>query len=130
LPYFCVLFLVHPIAITFFFMFFSLFTFPIIALFFVSFLGFKVWCHGGYSWKLNLFHQASIGGWLFGWIFLKVYHQRWKVSNSYCNFFFRYILIPIKTNESKNSEYFRSTTVWTITILDSIIIIHKCVFTW
>ncbi len=56
--------------------------------------------------------------------------KRKMTSSLYYNLFFPYILIPIKTNESKSVKYFISTIFQTITILDSIIIIHKCVFTW
>jgi hypothetical protein len=45
-------------------------------------------------------------------------------------FFFPYIFIPIKINESKSVKYFISTIFDTTTILNFIIIIHKCGFTW
>jgi hypothetical protein len=53
-----------------------------------------------------------------------------KRPSPYCNPFLPYILISIKNNESKVVKIFKRTIVQTITILDSITIIHKCVLTW
>ncbi len=65
-----------------------------------------------------------------GWKSFKMYHTRWKGPNFYYNPFLPYILIPIKNNESKVVKFFKKTIFETITIVDSIIIIHKCVLTW
>ncbi len=62
--------------------------------------------------------------------FVRVYHTWQKGPNIYCNPFLPYILIPIKNNESTVVNLFKKIIFYTITILDSIIIIHKCVFTW
>ncbi len=43
--------------------------------------------------------------------------------------FLLYILIPIKNNESKVVKYFKRAIFFTTTILDSIALINKCVFT-
>jgi hypothetical protein len=61
---------------------------------------------------------------------LKVYHTSQKGPNPYYSPFLPYILTPIKNNESKVVKKFRRTIFYTITILDSITIIHKWVFTW
>jgi hypothetical protein len=63
------------------------------------------------------------------WKSFKVYHLGWKGPSPY---FLKilYNLIHIKTNEPKIVKYFISTIFLTIIILNYIIIIHKCVFTW
>jgi hypothetical protein len=66
----------------------------------------------------------------FGWKSFKVYHTKGKGPNPYYNPFLSYILIPIKNNESNVVKNFKRNVFSIITILDSIIIIHKCVFTW
>lgn len=43
------------------------------------------------------------------WKSSKVYHLGWKGPNPYCNPFFPYILILIKSNESKSVKYFINT---------------------
>jgi hypothetical protein len=48
----------------------------------------------------------------------------------YYNPFLPYILIPIKNIESKVVKIFKRSIFYTITIINSIIIIQKCVFTW
>ncbi len=66
----------------------------------------------------------------FGWKSFKVYHIRWKGLSLYYNPFLPYT-IPIKNNELKVVKHFKRTIFLIITILDcSIIITHKCVFTW
>jgi hypothetical protein len=64
------------------------------------------------------------------WKSFKVYHTRQKRPSPYSSPFLPYILIPIKNNESNVVKIFKRTIFETIAILDSIIIIHKCVFTW
>jgi hypothetical protein len=81
------------------------------------------------SW-LNLYLLTKNNNSLVGWKSFKVYHIRQKRPSIYCNPFSPYILIPIKNNESKVVKKFRMIIFYTITILDFIIIIHKCVFTW
>jgi hypothetical protein len=60
----------------------------------------------------------------------KVYHIGQKGPSPYCSPFLPYILIPIKNNKSKVVKIFKRTIFLTILILNSIIIIHKCVITW
>ncbi len=57
-----------------------------------------------------------------------MYRIRQKGPSPYYNHFLPYILIPIKNNESKVVKNFKRTIFEIITILDSIIIIHKFVF--
>jgi hypothetical protein len=65
-----------------------------------------------------------------GWKSSKVYHIWPKMPNPYYNSFLPFILIPIKNNESKLVKIFKRIIFKTITIIDFIMIIHKCVFTW
>ncbi len=53
-----------------------------------------------------------------------------KKAQSLLQYFLTLYSNPHKTNESKIVKFFKRNIFWTITILDSIIIIHKCVFTW
>jgi len=64
-----------------------------------------------------------------GWKSLKVYHIGWKGPSIYYNLFLPY-MIPIKNNESKVVKHFKKTIFSIIIIINSIIITHKCVFTW
>jgi len=65
-----------------------------------------------------------------GWNLFKVYHIKQKGLNPYYNLFYSYILISIKNNELKFIKIFRKIIFKNITILDSIIIIHKHIFPW
>ncbi len=80
-----------------------------------------------YYWQLSL--PGCV--WFMGSKSFKVvYRIGWKGLSPYCSPFLLYILIFIKMSESKVVKNLRRTIFYTITILDSIIIIHKCDFTW
>jgi hypothetical protein len=85
-------------------------------------------------WFEEVLYSSLMHNWLKAkateWKFFKVYHIEGKRLNPFCNYFLPYILISIKNNESKVIKYFKRTIFYTITIIDYIIIIHKCVFTW
>jgi hypothetical protein len=79
-----------------------------------------------YYWQLSLLGCV----WFMGWKSFMLYHMWQKGLSPYDNPFLPYILIPIKINESKVVNNLRRTIFQTITIKNSIIIIHKCDFTW
>ncbi len=91
------------------------------------FVGFGKTCLNVHTF---LFKYEEIYQMLQGWKSFKVYHTWRKGLNLSCTPFLPYILIPMKNNESKVVKNFRRIIFYTITILHSIIIIHKCVFTW
>jgi len=87
-----------------------------------------LWKH--MQWFKNKSNEIWVLKNINGWKSFKVYHTGRKRPTPYYNPILPYILIPIKINESKLVKIFRNTIFYTITIINSIIIIHKCVFTW
>jgi hypothetical protein len=90
------------------------------------------------QWKVHNQNLCMVCSWfnntkyeeVYGWKSVKVYHIRQKGFSPCYNSFLPYISIHIKSNESKVVKYFKRIIFYTTTILNSITIIHKCVFTW